>query len=94
MKTASLCLLATLAAFGAAVPAAAEVTSVTCESKDKNERVCTLPKNVNQVVMRQQLSDKDCTRGRNWDVRKKSGNDELWVRNGCRGEFEVRYGNR
>ncbi len=94
MKTTSLCLLATLAGLFAAVPAAAEITTVKCESKDKDERVCTLPKHVNQVVMRQQLSDKDCTRGRNWDVRKKSGYDELWVRNGCRAEFEVRYGNR
>jgi hypothetical protein len=93
MKTTSLILLAGFAALGATMPAKAEVTTVKCESKDKDERVCTLPKRVNQVVIRKQLSDKDCTRGRNWDVRKKSGYDELWVRNGCRAEFEVRYGN-
>ena len=46
---------------------------------------------VQQVVISRQLSDKDCTRGRNWDVRKISGHDELWVRNGCRAEFTVRY---
>ena len=90
MKLLLILALASGAAF-VAVPASAEVTTIKCESKDKNERICGLPKRVNQVVISKQLSDKDCTRGRNWDVRKKSGYDELWVRNGCRAEFTVRY---
>lgn len=94
MKVATLAVLGMLGAFGAALPARAEMMTVKCESKDEKEEVCRLPANVNQVVMRKQLSDKDCERGQNWDVRKKGGNDELWVRRGCRAEFEVRYGNR
>ena len=81
---------ASLAGF-AAVPASAEVTTIKCESHDNQERVCRLPKHVQQVVISKQLSDKDCTRGRNWDVRKQSGYDELWVRRGCRAEFAVHY---
>ena len=75
-----------------AVPAAAVVTTIKCESHDNQEHVCRLPKHVQQVVISKQLSDKDCTRGRNWDVRKQSGYDELWVRRGCRAEFAVHYG--
>jgi hypothetical protein len=76
----------------AAVPSSAEVKTITCGAKNKSENVCELPKHVNQVVMSRQLSGKDCDRGRNWDVRKKSGHDELWIRNGCVAEFTVRYG--
>ena len=87
-----LCYVAVAAAAVWAVPAAAEVTTIKCESHDNDERVCRLPKHVQQVVISKQLSDKDCTRGRNWDVRKQSGYDELWVRRGCRAEFAVHYG--
>jgi Protein of unknown function (DUF3011) len=75
-----------------AVPASADVMTITCGAKNNNENVCELPKRVNQVVMSRQLSGKDCDRGRNWDVRKKSGHDELWIRNGCKAEFTVRHG--
>jgi hypothetical protein len=89
-------MLLNLAVFGAvaftATVASAEVKTITCGAKNKNENVCELPKHVNQVVMSRQLSGKDCDRGRNWDVRKKSGHDELWIRNGCAAEFTVRYG--
>jgi hypothetical protein len=83
--------LALLTGAGYAVPAHAEVKTVTCESRDRDERVCQLPKRTQQVVISRQLSDQNCNRGRNWDVRKVSGHDELWVRNGCRAEFTVRY---
>jgi len=72
-------------------PAAAEIKTVTCGSDRGDENVCKLPKRTNQVVVSRQLSGKACDRGRSWDVRKVSGHDELWVRNGCRAEFAVRY---
>jgi hypothetical protein len=86
-----LLVLALLGGAAYAVPANAEVKTVTCGSDKGDENVCKLPKRTNQVVVSRQLSNKDCTRGRNWDVRKVSGHDELWVRNGCRAEFAVRY---
>ena len=51
-----------------AVPAAAEVTTIKCESHDNQERVCRLPKHVQQVVISKQLSDKDCTDVENYAV--------------------------
>lgn len=84
-------LVLALLSVGYAIPAHAEIKTVTCGSDRGDENVCKLPKRTNQVVVSRQLSGKDCTRGRNWDVRKVSGHDELWVRNGCRAEFAVRY---
>ena len=72
---------------------AEQVRTLTCQSWDERTQYCPLPKKTRQVVLTRNLSDKDCTRGRNWEVRKNRGYDELWVRRGCRGEFTVRYGN-
>jgi hypothetical protein len=80
-------------ALAASMPARAEeIRTVTCQSWDERTQYCPLPKKTRQVVLTRNISDKDCTRGRNWEVRKNKGYDELWVRRGCRGEFTVRYG--
>jgi len=90
MKT-ILSIAAAVLALGIAYPALAEVKTIRCGAEKGDERVCELPKKTQQVMVSRQLSKKDCTRGKNWDVRKKSGHDELWARNGCIAEFTVRY---
>ena len=55
-----------------------------CESDGRRERTCPLRTQGN-VRLLKQLSNADCVPGRSWGVE----GDSVWVREGCRAEFEV-----
>jgi hypothetical protein len=73
-----------LVAGGLTNVAVAEVTTVTCESNDGNERFC--PANTrNGVVLAAQLSRAACRQGQTWGYDARG----IWTSNGCRARFTV-----
>lgn len=61
--------------------------TIRCESRDGRFRSCRADTRGGVRLVRQ-LSDTPCREGRTWGSR----NNEIWVDNGCRGEFQLRYG--
>lgn len=62
-----------------------------CESHDGRYRECRRGQGVVQDVrLARQLSRTACIEGRTWGFNRGA----VWVNNGCRGEFEVRYRDR
>lgn len=74
---------AVVALFAGAVDA--RPTTVTCESINNRERVCSVPRG--PVTLVRQLSNRHCIRGETWGFN--SRNNTIWVRNGCRAEFRA-----
>ncbi|HZX80918.1 MAG TPA: DUF3011 domain-containing protein [Lysobacter sp.] len=75
------------AEFRVAVAPAAEVPSASrfrCESDGRRERSCPL-RTPGSVRLVKQLSSAACVPGRSWGIE----GDSVWVREGCRAEFEV-----
>ena len=64
---------------GGAVPMGA----IRCESENGNYRACPTPAGVH-MVLTSQLSTTMCVEGRTWG----NSYDSVWVRGGCRGEFQ------
>lgn len=58
-----------------------------CESRDFNQIYCALDVR-GGVRLANQLSSAPCVEGRTWGVDRRG----LWVRDGCRGEFEIGRG--
>jgi hypothetical protein len=58
-----------------------------CSSDEYDTRTCTIPGSGHVVDARvhRRTSSADCDRGEDWDVR----GARLWVRNGCRADFEI-----
>jgi hypothetical protein len=58
-----------------------------CSSDEYDTRTCIIPGPGRAVDVRvlRRTSSADCDRGKDWDVR----DDRLWVRNGCRADFEI-----
>ena len=59
--------------------------TVTCESINHRERVCSVPRG--PVTLVRQLSSRNCIKGESWGFNRR--NNTIWVRNGCRAEFRV-----
>ena len=57
---------------------------VRCESSDRRTNYCNVDTRGGVRLVRQ-LSDRDCTRGRNWGANERG----IWVTDGCRAEFAV-----
>ena len=62
--------------------------TIRCESRDGRFRSCRADTRGGARLVRQ-LSNTPCQQGRSWGYRQ----NEIWVDNGCRGEFQLRYGN-
>lgn len=60
---------------------------VKCESQSGSFQICRVP-TYGYVRLIQQLSQAPCIAGRTWGYQA----DQIWVGNGCRGEFEIGYG--
>jgi hypothetical protein len=60
---------------------------VTCESQSGFFRICNVPTH-GYVKLVRQLSQAPCIAGRTWGYQR----DQIWVGNGCRGEFELGWG--
>ena len=58
---------------------------IRCESKDGRYTSCGYVERRQQVEIRRQLSNQQCTYGRNWGV----DGRQLWVDDGCRAVFVV-----
>ena len=65
----------------------ADITTIECSSKRHRPQTCPVPNTINAKLIKQR-SVVGCIRGKTWGVDR----DGLWVRNGCRGEFQVEYG--
>lgn len=67
--------------------APADRIRITCSSGDYDHVTCRFPRGfeASDVRLVRRHSSADCDRGRDWDFRR----DHLWVRDGCRAEFEV-----
>ncbi|MFZ4689259.1 MAG: DUF3011 domain-containing protein [Polymorphobacter sp.] len=61
--------------------------TIRCESRDGRYRACQADTRGGVRLVRQ-LSSTPCREGRSWGRR----SNEIWVDDGCRGEFELRYG--
>jgi hypothetical protein len=61
--------------------------TIRCESRDGRRHNCRANTNGGVRLVRQ-LSNTPCVQGRTWGI---SGGS-IWVDNGCRGEFQLRYG--
>lgn len=61
--------------------------TIRCESRDGRRHNCRANTSGGVRLVRQ-LSNTPCQQGRTWGT---SGNS-IWVDNGCRGEFQLRYG--
>lgn len=57
-----------------------------CESDRDRRRECEIPYGA-RVRLLDRLSDSPCTQGRSWGYNR----HEIWVDNGCRAVFEVRW---
>lgn len=57
-----------------------------CESERGRRKECSIPDRA-AVTLVDRLSDSPCVQGRSWGVRR----DRIWVDNGCRAVFEVRW---
>jgi hypothetical protein len=77
-------LLAVALLAGRPAPAAAQNSTIRCESTSGNRVVCPIPAGA-RVTLARHLSQTPCQENSNWGV---SGN-ALWVSNGCRAEFAV-----
>lgn len=67
------------------VPAIASADeTIRCESKDGHRRRCSF-EGEGRVVLERQLSASACSEGQTWGWR----NGEIWVDNGCRGDFRI-----
>jgi hypothetical protein len=64
-----------------------DVVVIDCSSGDYDYVTCPLPRGFRAVDARvlRHFSSADCDRGEDWDLR----DDYIWVRDGCRAEFEV-----
>lgn len=76
--------LVTLVLLGAPPRAAAQTSTVRCESQGGVQTKCSIAAN-SQVTLARQLSTQACSQGQNWGV----GPDYIWVTGGCRAEFTV-----
>jgi hypothetical protein len=68
----------------AAVPVAAEIPLITCQSTNNGREHCRTDTRFG-VTLHRQISDNPCVRDRTWGVDR----DGVWVTNGCRGEFTL-----
>ena len=59
-------------------------TRVTCESENNRQKECAMDTRGSVRIVRQ-LSDTRCVEGVNWGQNRES----IWVKNGCRAEFEL-----
>jgi Protein of unknown function (DUF3011) len=59
-----------------------------CESRDNRRRNCSADTRGGVRLVRQLSGSAICREGRTWG----SDNDSVWVDNGCRGEFQQRFG--
>lgn len=62
---------------------------VRCESTKDRRTTCAIGDNTRVELVRQ-LSEADCRKGDTWGTNSNS----IWVDNGCRGDFRVRYNDR
>jgi hypothetical protein len=60
---------------------------VRCESRNNRRETCRADTRGGVRLVRQ-LSSQQCREGRTWGTR----SNEIWVDNGCRGDFQLRYG--
>lgn len=79
------CLLAGVAAsFSLSSTVSSAEYRVTCESKNFHYKSCKL-RHPGHVRLKQQISDRRCKQGRNWDFDR----HEIWVDDGCAASFSV-----
>jgi hypothetical protein len=60
---------------------------IRCESRNNRRETCRADTRGGVRLVRQ-LSSQICREGRTWGTR----SNEIWVDNGCRGDFQLRYG--
>jgi hypothetical protein len=60
---------------------------VKCSSRDFNKRYCSVNGKIKSVYLSDRRSKAKCREGRDWGYDRKG----IWVMNGCRAVFEVRY---
>ena len=61
--------------------------TIRCESRNNRRETCRAYTSGGVRLIRQ-LSSQQCHEGRTWGTR----SNEIWVDNGCRGDFQLRYG--
>jgi hypothetical protein len=76
--------VSTAAAVLVAATASAQVSRVTCESKNDKYQYCSA-NTANEVRMMRQISDVRCEQGKSWGYDKQG----VWVDHNCAAEFEV-----
>ncbi len=61
-----------------------------CSSSDYDRRVCRTPGRVADARIVRKISSSGCRQGSDWGIY----TDAIWVKNGCRADFEVYLGGR
>lgn len=67
----------------------AESTTIECSSRKHRPEICRVDNTVTAKLIRQR-SVVDCIKGKTWGYDR----DGVWVRNGCRGRFQVEFGEK
>ena len=86
MRLFLLAALAVLAWLAPETPALAAKDQISCDSINYQYRRCPVP-NLKRAELVSQVGNQPCQQGRSWGY----DQDGVWVNNGCRGVFEVKY---